>query len=67
MEKLENTTFGISKIDSKNRVTIPSEALDFLKVSNGYYVSFNLYNNALILHKAYFVIRRNNNGDGEKK
>lgn len=70
MEKLEDTTYGTCKIDSKNRITLPPKAMNFLKLTAGELVSIEKNNGNLCLLKAYIYVKRNNNckkgenGDG---
>ena len=61
MEKLEDTTYGTCKIDSKSRITLPPKVMKFLKTSPGDLISIEKdEKDCLCLHKAYIYVKRNN-------
>jgi len=65
MGYMDNTTFGTSKIDSRNRIVLSPKVMSFLNLSVGDLVSIEKNNGKLILLKAYIYVRRNTNV-GEK-
>jgi len=71
MGTLEDTTYGMCKIDSKNRITLSPRVMNFLNLISGDLISIEKDNNSLCLHKAYICVKRNKNnvggGDAEKE
>ena len=59
---MDNTSFGTSKIDSRNRIVLSRKVMDFLKLSPGDLVSIEKNDDKLILLKAYIYVRRNAGG-----
>lgn len=69
MDKEQSPQLGISKLDDKNRITIPKKVLIFLNLKSGDYLSIEQHNNTICLLKGYFAVRgrcnTKNNGDDE--
>ena len=65
MGKLNDTTYGTCKIDSKSRITLPPRVMKFLKTSPGDLISIEKDGDYLCLHKAYICVKRNNKNDGD--
>ena len=61
MEKDQITTLGRTKLDNKNRITLSSDACKILNVSSGDFVSVETTGRNVVLKKAYWCVRRNNN------
>ena len=64
MGKDQNNTYGVCKIDSKNRITLNPRILDFLNVEAGDRVSIEKYDERLVIHKAYIAVLRNSRNNG---
>ena len=57
MDKERLPQLGISKLDDKNRITIPKQVLIFLNLKPGDYVSVEQHNGTICLLKGYFAVR----------
>ena len=73
MDKEQLPQLGISKLDDKNRITIPKQVLIFLNLKPGDYVSVERHNSTICLLKGYFAVRgrcntqNNNQQTSERK
>lgn len=67
MEKSNLSQLGISKLDSKKRITLPNKVLEILNLKIGDYVSIEHHNGTVCILKGYFVVRgRCNANNGGK-
>ena len=61
MNKEQLPQLGVSKIDSRNRITLSTKVLDALNLESGDYVSVENHDGVIRLLKAYLYVRRNKN------
>ena len=65
--KNEEKNFSTCKIDSKNRITLSKNVLDFLNVESGDIIAIESTECGLCIHKAYISVRRKKqNGIGKR-
>lgn len=59
MVKWDKEILSQPKIDSKNRITLSPKVLEVLNISEGDFVSIEMVDGSVCLHKAYMCVRRN--------
>lgn len=65
MNKEQKPQLGLSRIDSRKRVTLSNKVLNVLNLKAGDFVSIENHNGSVRLLKAYICVKRNKIGDGE--
>ena len=63
MGKTDINNMGICKIDARNRITLPPTVMQHLNLNSGNHITIEEQDGVLKLYKAYFGVRRNNNGN----